>query len=49
MAGSLRIAVLLLCSLVAFPVMARDVDGTQVPDTEDVLEALRDVVDRKHV
>ncbi len=33
MAGSLRIAVLLLCSLVAFPVMAKDVDGTQVPDT----------------
>jgi hypothetical protein len=32
MAGS-RIAVLLLCSLVAFPVVAKDVEGTQVPDT----------------
>ncbi|HUM09666.1 MAG TPA: chalcone isomerase family protein [Myxococcaceae bacterium] len=33
MAGSLRIAVLLLSSLVSFPVVAKDVEGTQVPDT----------------
>jgi Chalcone isomerase-like len=33
MAATLRIALLLLCSLVAFPVTAKDVDGHQVPDT----------------
>lgn len=33
MAGTLRIAAVLLCSLVAFPVAAKDVDGTPVPDT----------------
>jgi len=33
MAATLRIALLLLCSLVAFPVTAKDVDGNQVPDT----------------
>jgi len=33
MAATLRVALLLLCSLVAFPVMARDVDGHQIPDT----------------
>ena len=32
MAGSLRIAVLLLCTLVVSPVVAKDVEGTQVPD-----------------
>ena len=33
MAATLRIALLLLCSLVAFPATAKDVDGNQVPDT----------------
>jgi hypothetical protein len=33
MAGILRIAALMLCSLVAFPVAAKEVEGTQVPDT----------------
>jgi Chalcone isomerase-like len=33
MAAMLRIALLLLCSLVAFPVTAKDVEGTQVPDS----------------
>jgi hypothetical protein len=33
MAATLRIALLLLCSLVAFPVTAKDVDGHQIPDT----------------
>jgi Chalcone isomerase-like len=33
MAATLRIALLLLCSLVAFPVTAKDVDGHPVPDT----------------
>lgn len=33
MSGILRVAVVLLCSLVAFPVAAKDIDGTQVPDT----------------
>ena len=33
MAATLRVALLLLCSLVAFPVTAKDVDGHQVPDT----------------
>src|SRR5512138_1353244 len=33
MAGSLRVALLVLCSLVAFPVAAKDIEGTQVPDT----------------
>ena len=33
MAGGLRIALLLLCSLVTFPVAAKDVEGTQIPDT----------------
>ena len=33
MAAMLRIALLLLCSLVAFPVTAKDVEGTQIPDT----------------
>jgi len=33
MSGTLRVAVVLLCSLVALPVAAKDVDGTQVPDT----------------
>jgi hypothetical protein len=29
----LRVAVVLVCSLLAFPVAAKDIDGTQVPDT----------------
>jgi len=33
MAATLRIALLLLCSLLAFPVTAKDVDGHAVPDT----------------
>ena len=33
MAATLRIALLLLCSLVAFPVTAKDIDGHQIPDT----------------
>jgi len=33
MAATLRIALLLLCSLVAFPVTAKDIDGNSVPDT----------------
>jgi len=33
MSATLRVAVVLLCSLVAFPVAAKDVDGTQVADT----------------
>jgi hypothetical protein len=33
MSGIFRVAVVLLCSLAAFPVAAKDVDGTQVPDT----------------
>ena len=33
MAAMLRVALLLLCSLVAFPVTAKDVEGTQVPDS----------------
>ena len=33
MTAIVRIALLLLCSLVAFPVAAKDVDGTQIPDT----------------
>ena len=33
MAAMLRVALLLLCSLVAFPVSAKDVEGTQIPDT----------------
>ncbi len=33
MAAMLRVALLLLCSLVAFPVTAKDIEGTQVPDT----------------
>jgi chalcone isomerase-like protein len=33
MIATLRIALLLLCSLVAFPATAKDVDGNQVPDT----------------
>ena len=33
MSATPRIALLLLCSLVAFPVTAKDVDGNQVPDT----------------
>jgi Chalcone isomerase-like len=33
MTATLRIALLLLCSLVAFPVTAKDVDGNPVPDT----------------
>lgn len=33
MARMLRVAVVLVCSLLAFPVAAKDIDGTQVPDT----------------
>ncbi|HEY1332999.1 MAG TPA: chalcone isomerase family protein [Myxococcaceae bacterium] len=33
MATTLRMALVLLCSLVAFPVTAKDVDGHPVPDT----------------
>jgi Chalcone isomerase-like len=33
MAATVRIALLLLCSLVAFPVTAKDIDGHQIPDT----------------
>ena len=33
MTATLRIALLLLCSLVAFPVTAKDIDGHQIPDT----------------
>jgi hypothetical protein len=33
MAATLRMALVLLCSLVAFPVTAKDVDGHPVPDT----------------
>ena len=33
MSETLRVAVVLLCSLVAFPVAAKDVEGTNVPDT----------------
>src|SRR5574338_1395482 len=33
MAATMRTALLLLCSLVAFPVNAKDVDGHPVPDT----------------
>jgi hypothetical protein len=33
MAAMLRVALLLLCSLVAFPVTAKDIEGTQVPDS----------------
>ncbi len=33
MARMLRIAVVLVCSLLAFPAAAKDIDGTQVPDT----------------
>ena len=33
MAATLRIALVLLCSLVAFPVTAKDIDGNQIPDS----------------
>jgi hypothetical protein len=33
MAAMLRVALLLLCSLVALPVAAKDIEGTQVPDS----------------
>ena len=33
MAAMLRVALLLLCSLVAFPVAAKDIEGAQIPES----------------